>query len=243
MKYMNNHYGQSRIFGNARCKMPMNLQFFAESGEGGDVGTGSWTSPSGETGSWNGAGDDEDSPTVEELLTQLAEERARSARLQNDKDAASTEAANYKKQLRAKMTADEAAQAEKDAAEAAKDARIQELESKFRTMDYSKRYMGIGRDLGVGMDEKSATELAELTGEISEPDKFFSALDKFVRTVSKKSGESAIETIIKNNPSVKAGNGGADENETAFEMARASASRTGEANTDILKHYIAGGKK
>ena len=30
MKYMNNHYGMSRTFGNARCKMPMTLQFFAE---------------------------------------------------------------------------------------------------------------------------------------------------------------------------------------------------------------------
>ena len=39
MKYMNNHYGVSRIFGNARCKMPMNLQFFAE-GDGAEGGAG-----------------------------------------------------------------------------------------------------------------------------------------------------------------------------------------------------------
>ena len=26
---MNNHYGMSRVFGKARCKMPMNLQYFA----------------------------------------------------------------------------------------------------------------------------------------------------------------------------------------------------------------------
>ena len=39
MKFMNNHYSQSQIFGRARCKMPMNLQFFAESpGDGGDGG-------------------------------------------------------------------------------------------------------------------------------------------------------------------------------------------------------------
>ena len=30
MKFMNNHYGVSRIFGRAHCVMPMNLQFFAE---------------------------------------------------------------------------------------------------------------------------------------------------------------------------------------------------------------------
>lgn len=41
MKYMNNRYGCSRIFGNARCKMPMNLQFFAEpDGNGGGAGGG-----------------------------------------------------------------------------------------------------------------------------------------------------------------------------------------------------------
>lgn len=39
MKYMNNHYTQSRLFGNARCKMPMDLQFFAE-GDGNDGGAG-----------------------------------------------------------------------------------------------------------------------------------------------------------------------------------------------------------
>ena len=41
MKYMNNRYGCSKIFGNARCKMPMNLQFFAEQdGNGGGAGGG-----------------------------------------------------------------------------------------------------------------------------------------------------------------------------------------------------------
>lgn len=40
MKFMNNHYGVSRIFGRAHCVMPMNLQFFAEpdGGAGGGAG-------------------------------------------------------------------------------------------------------------------------------------------------------------------------------------------------------------
>ena len=40
MKFMNNHYGVSRIFGRAHCAMPMNLQFFAEldGGAGGGAG-------------------------------------------------------------------------------------------------------------------------------------------------------------------------------------------------------------
>jgi hypothetical protein len=40
MKYMNNHYGVSNVFGRARCKIPMNLQHFAADGAGGGAGGG-----------------------------------------------------------------------------------------------------------------------------------------------------------------------------------------------------------
>lgn len=43
---------------------------------------------------------EEKEPTVEELMAQLAQERANSAKLQNDYNKASSEAANYRKQLR-----------------------------------------------------------------------------------------------------------------------------------------------
>lgn len=54
MKYMNNHFGSSRVFGKARCKMPMDLQFFAEGGEGG-AGGGAGGSASGDAGGAPGA--------------------------------------------------------------------------------------------------------------------------------------------------------------------------------------------
>lgn len=62
MKYMNNHYGASRIFRRARCVMPMNLQFFAEAGgaAGGGAGGGgaSGNAAGGESGNaGSGAGD------------------------------------------------------------------------------------------------------------------------------------------------------------------------------------------
>ena len=50
---------------------------------------------------------EEKEPTVEELMTQLAQERANSAKLQNNYNKVSSEAANYKKQLKAKQTAEE----------------------------------------------------------------------------------------------------------------------------------------
>lgn len=215
MKYMNNHFGKTN-------KFPMNLQLFAESG----ADSGENTEPDA------GAEDGGENPSVEELLAQLAEERAKSARLQNEKDSASSEAANFKKQLRAKMTANEQEEAAKAEAEAAKDAKIQELETKFRLMDYSKRFMG------VGMDETLATELAGLTGEIAEPDKFFSALDKFVKATIKKAGEDSVEALIKSNPSIKAGNGDGAGESLAVRKAKELAGGVRTVNQDILKNYL-----
>lgn len=71
--------------------IPMNIQFFAESaGE--------------QTAESQGA---ENTPTVEELMAQLAEAKAETQKLQNKYNQASTEAAESKKALRAKQTAEE----------------------------------------------------------------------------------------------------------------------------------------
>lgn len=229
MKFMNNHYGQSRIFGRARCKMPMNLQLFAESpgGDGGETGN---DGDSGDSGSGS-----EKAPSVEELLAQLAQERATNAQNKAALDKALKEKGELTKNLRAKMSAEEQEAEAKKAADEAKDARIQELESKFRTMDYSKRYMGIG------MDEKTAETLSELTGELSDADKFFSALDKFMKSKVKSAGEDAIQELIKKNPEIKSGTGDSEKNALAKEKAKEAAHRRTGANMDILKHYIPGG--
>lgn len=229
MKFMNNHYGQSQIFGRARCKMPMNIQFFAEpsGGDGGGAGDGG-------DGGDNGDGH-ENTPTVDELLAQLAQERATNAQNKAALDKALKEKGELTKNLRAKMSAEEQEAEAKKAADEAKDARIQELESKFRMMDYSKRYMGIG------MDEKTAETLSELTGELSDADKFFSALDKFMKSKIKSAGEEAIQELIKKNPEIKSGTGDSDKNALAKEKAKEAANRRSGADMDILKHYIPGG--
>lgn len=229
MKFMNNHYGQSQIFGRARCKMPMNLQFFAESSDSDGGGTGD----SGD--GRDGGSESQNTPSVEELLAQLAQERATNAQNKAALDKALKEKGELTKNLRAKMSAEEQEAEAKKAADEAKDARIQELESKFRTMDYSKRYMGIG------MDEKTAEALSELTGELTDADKFFSALDKFMKEKIKSAGENAVQELIKSNPEIKAGTGEADKNALAKEKAKESANRRGAVNMDILKHYIQGG--
>ena len=174
-------------------------------------------------------------PTVEELIAKLAQRDADYAKLKNSFDTTSSELSTAKKQLKAKMSAEEQIEEEKRIADEAKDARIQELESKFRMMDYSKRYMGIG------MDEKTAESLSELTGELADADKFFSALDKFMKSKIKSAGEDAIQELIKKNPEIKSGTGDSDKNALAKEKAKEAANRRSGADMDILKHYIPGG--
>lgn len=175
---------------------------------------------------------DNTTPTVEELIAKLAQKDADYAKLKNSFDTTSSELSTAKKQLKQKMTAEEQIEEEKRLADEAKDARIQELESKFRTMDYSKRYMGIG------MDEKTAEMLSELTGELSDVDKFFSVLDKFMKAKIKSAGENAVQELIKSNPEIKAGTGEADKNAWVSDMAKELAHQKSAANKSILERYL-----
>ena len=171
-------------------------------------------------------------PTVEELLTKLAQKDADYAKLKNSFDTTSSELSTAKKQLKAKMTAEEQIEEEKRIADEAKDAEIKELKEKFRTMDYSKRYMGIG------MDEKTAESLSELTGDLPDVDKFFSALDKFVKAKIKTAGENAVQELVKSNPDIKAGTGSTDKNAWVNDMAKDIAHQKSTVNTSILDKYL-----
>ena len=171
-------------------------------------------------------------PTVEELLTKLAQKDADYAKLKNSFDTTSSELSTAKKQLKAKMTAEEQIEEEKRIADEAKDAEIKELKERFRTMDYSKRYMGIG------MDEKTAETLSELTGDLPDVDKFFSALDKFVKAKIKTAGENAVQELIKSNPDIKAGTGSTDKNAWVGDIAKELAHQKTGVNTSNLERYM-----
>lgn len=226
MKYMNNHFGQRRIFGRARCKIPMNLQFFAEGGEG-DGGTG------GEDGASSGSAsvDGGSVPTVEELQAIVAQKDAEYAKLKNTLDKKTSELSSTQKQLKAKMTAEEQEASAINERIAALEKENAEMKAQARMSIYSKRYMGIG------MDEKTAESISEMTGELEDVDKFFSALGKFVQAVKKQSSEDAVQAYLKDNPDIKAGSGDGTKNSLAEERAVSIGKRTAGANEDILKHY------
>lgn len=135
MKYMNNHFGSSRVFGKARCKMPLDLQFFAEPGDGsGGGGAG------GGTGDAAGAGDEgaagaEDTPGagttppnfddyLKDPKNQAEFDRRVAKALETSKTKmqadieAKVQAAKTEAEKMAKMSADQKAQYEREKQEA-----------------------------------------------------------------------------------------------------------------------------
>ena len=74
-------------------------------------------------------------PTVEELMAQLATERAEKEKYKSASDKASSEAAKYKKELRSKQTAEEQ---EAEAKAEADRFRDEELESLRKELDHNK---------------------------------------------------------------------------------------------------------
>lgn len=234
------------------ASIPMNLQFFAEGGgeleDTPPANGGGNPQDNPNANDNNGGGNPQDNkPTYEELLEQLARAQANEAtanaekeRFKNSINDLTKKNKNLTEQVRTRMSADEQAEAAKAEAEAAraeadaeKDAKISEFEAKFRKMDYSKRYMGIG------MDEKTAEGMADLTGQLEEPEKFFSELGKYIKGAIEKSGENAVQVFLKDRPDIKAGSGGAGKTPLAVEKAKElSKGRKGGISTEALKNFM-----
>ena len=182
----------------------------------------------GGAGSETPGAEEEKKPTYDELVAQLAAERADKERVKNQKDTASREAAEYKKKYREKMTAEEQEALEKKEADEAKDARIKELEEKMSVIDNTAFWGGAS----IGMDEElaKATAEAEATGD---KEKFRTNIAKHIKSIK----DSAYQQALKDRPGIAAGNGDMDKNALAIEKAKASAGRRSGVNEDILKHY------
>ena len=144
---------------------------------------------------------EEHTPTVEELMTQLAQERANNAKLKNNFDKTSSELANAKKQLKAKQTAEEQqAEAEREAEEEHKKY-VKGLEDTIKMTNATNRYLALGMSADMAKD----TAQAELDGDM---DKVTENMGKFAdATVKAKQDE-----WLKSRPEVNAGQG--EEKET-----------------------------
>lgn len=219
---MNNHFGTSRIFSKARFKISEG-DVEIPAAEGADLGNGGGGSSA---ESDNKTPESNDGPTVEQLMAELAAEKAKSLKLQNEKDSASTEAANYKKQLRAKMTAEEQISDAKREAEEAREKEFNKMKSELATIQATKRYMILK------MDEKLAEETAkaEISGDM---ETVVGNIAKHIKAIE----DTAYQKALSDRPDPKAGNGNADENSSAMAMAAAYAGRQNGVNMDILNQY------
>ena len=85
-------------------------------------------------------------PTVEELMAQLASERAEKEKYKNASDKASSEAANYKKQLRSKQTAEEAEAEAKAEAERLQKEKYEEMSKELDHIKAVSAYKSISTE-------------------------------------------------------------------------------------------------
>lgn len=210
-KFMNNHYGLTRIF------------YAPDGGGGGNPGEG------GEDHDEGGEDEGDDDDTSERLKTLEAElEKAKKSAADAKK-----EAAKHLKELREKMSQEEIDAEEKRSKDEQNEKRIKELESELRKNNYSRKYMA------VGMDEKTAEEMAELTVEVKDEVKFFASLSKFIKASGKKAGEDAVAEIIKKNPEINSGNGDPEDEPIAIQIAKNLFEGGNTSKKDeILKRYI-----
>ncbi len=117
-------------------------------------------------------------------------------RLRNALSKSNSEAADYKKQLREKMTAEEA-KAKEDAD------RMNDLQSKYDALlKESTISKNKARLLALGYDDALATEVAEAMAE-GDTDKVFAAQKKHLDTVEKR----IREDVLKDTPKPTGGNG------------------------------------
>lgn len=134
-------------------KIPMNIQFFAETADPtGDPPA----DPAGEQNT--DLKESENTPTVEELMAQLAEEKAERQKLQNKYNQASSEAAESKKALRARQTAEEREAAEKAEAQRQADEEKEAMRKELNHIKAVAAYKNIS-------DEKQVETLIEAISE------------------------------------------------------------------------------
>lgn len=240
MKFMNNHYGQSRIFKHARRVAPDMGDALGDGMSEGADGSGGGSGSDGIDGSDDGANDDGDGESLESLKAQLAKAKADAERFKNAIDKNTKEAKNLKAQLnqananlRAKMTdAEKEAEAQKEKAE-----ELEQVRSELRTIKYSKRLMG------VGMPETDAEEMAKAIPELEDADAFFDALNKFVESVKKTAGEDRLQKFISENKiDVSAGQGDSQKDDPAMAFAKRfveqNKSRATGSNSDIINNFL-----
>lgn len=215
--------------------IPMNIQMYAEgdSGDGGGA-AGQEGNPTGDSGN------PEPEPTREELLEKLAAAETRATQAEADaekwktaNDKSSTEAANFKKQLTAKMTAEEQLDAAKKEAEEAKEKELNDIRKELSTIRATKRYM----TLEMGEEKAEETAKAEISGDM---EKVTANIAAHIKEIKKVAAEEAVNKFLtEHHMDIKAGSGDADKVSLAEEKAKEFANKKSRAvNAEDLKRFM-----
>ena len=187
-----------------RNLLPMNLQLFASDEPADDTGNDGNNQGAGDDGAGDDGGNKNDdpgdgTPTIEDLMTELAKERAEKAKMKNSLDEAASEAAKYKKQLREKQSAKEIEDEEKKKAQEEHNKYVAELEAFKKKAEAKARYAL------QGMSEELATKAAEAEVK-GDMDELASIQRKHTETLLKQKEKE----WIKSRPDINVG-GGDDE--------------------------------
>lgn len=124
----------------------------------------------------------EDADETESLVAQVAKLKADLAKQKNALDKATKEAGDYRKQLKSKMTADEAAAEEKKALDEARDAELAEYRKKFAVAETAKKVMALGMDeIASGTVAENLYGAADAESALAEIQKYIAAREKALR--------------------------------------------------------------
>lgn len=193
---------------------------YAPDGVGGGTGEGTDN---------GGTGEGAKGPSYEELVAELAKERADRERFKNANDKLSKEIATVKQNLREKMTAEEQLAEEQKQQREEHEREFEEMKRELAETKSVKKLMGT-----LGMDEELATDTAKAISD-NDTDKIFENLAKHIKSVE----EASYQKAIKDRPSVPAGNGSDSVAlAKAKELAKTKSVNRATANSDILKNYI-----
>lgn len=231
---------KKKILRNLTGPIPMNIQMYAEGGtaEGGASG-GQEGNPAGTGETSNSDVGDPAEPTREELIEKLAAAETRATQAEadakkwkNTSDKTSSEVSNLKKQLTAKMTAEEQLDAAKKEAEEAKEKELNDIRTELSTIRATKRYM----TLEMSEEKAEETAKAEISGDM---EKVTANIAAHIKEIKKTAAEEAINKFLADRPDIKAGNGDAENVSLAEEKAKQFVPRKSHAvNADDLKRFM-----
>lgn len=233
MKYMNNHYGQSRIFKNARFKFDPRSRIMFAPDDGASGGSGGGSGDSGDGAGGEGTDDKGEDASLDMLKAALAEAQAEREKLKNSIDKLTKQNGELTKKNREHMTAEQIAQE----AQEERDKRFAEMEKELRNNKYSKRLVGMG------MAEADADTFADLLPDIEDSDSFFDTLGAFIKAREKAASDNAVQELLKSRPDINAGHGDSDKDDQAMLLAKRAVSvkkerSSSENRENILKNYI-----